>query len=551
MKMPASFSRSHATRECLVRLWVAPDLKDIEDQVRKISELGIRSDANTVVVKENRLRTIYKAHFPFFEGPVLVKSFHFPTMRRTLRGVFTPYADRELKNAKQAQRRGIPVVEPLFLIRKREGWFPAVSLVGYRYLEGVSLYQWFSEGKGLPEEEKEQLLRAAGLFAALLHKKGGLHNDFHAGNLLVRDNGTLVLTDLYPLSFSRNPSLKSRMEGLSQLIASLAPFVGRKGIDVLLDTYCKVSKVHQPSTFKERILARHVEIRRHHEKSRSARCMKNSSQFYQFRDDSWRIAARRFITVDKIQELLGEFNALYQSHPERALKNAPESVVYIVKRPGSECEWCVKWYRKRGGLDDLKEGIRGGRALRAWRAGNGLLFRGMPVVIPYAMVQTKQGGFLIAEAAEGKELDRLLSRWLELKDGEIRHRMYPLAEELGHLLGQLHEKGIFHADLKACNIVVKEDKKKFSIKLLDYDRVKFFDILPQRFMIKNLVQLNNSIPKGVSRSLRFRFLLAYVEKHPIIRLNVKDLFRMVWHGSQGNAIVYVTDQGDREEDWGS
>lgn len=151
------------------------------------------------------------------------------------------------------------------------------------------------------------------------------------------------------------------------------------------------------------------------------------------------------------------------------------------------------------------------------------------------------------EALEGIELDRLLSG-ITLKGRTVLRIKRNLTDRLGYLIGLLHQKGIFHADLKACNIMVKKEDDIPSIKLMDYDHVRFTNTLPLKYVIKNLAQLNSSVPRGISRSLRMRFLRAYVSKHPDAP-HKKDLFRMVWEESKDKPIVYVTDRGDRMESW--
>lgn len=151
------------------------------------------------------------------------------------------------------------------------------------------------------------------------------------------------------------------------------------------------------------------------------------------------------------------------------------------------------------------------------------------------------------EALEGIELDRLLSG-ITLKGRTVLRIKRNLTDRLGYLIGLLHQKGIFHADLKACNIMVKKEDDISSIKLVDYDHVRFTNTLPLKYVVKNLAQLNSSVPRGISRSLRMRFLRAYVSKHPDAP-HKKDLFRMVWEESKDKPIVYVTDHGDRMESW--
>ncbi len=545
----AAVSHSPEDRGRLERFWIAPALQGVAARVRNLSEAEIRRNRNAVILKENRLRAVYRVRLPYLDFPVLIKFFRYPTFRRTLRGIFTPYEDRELQNARVARNRGIPVADPLFLIRRRRGWRPVESLIAFRYLEGSSLHRYLSVKEALPYAERLRLMRLAGKFTALLHEKGGIHRDYHAGNLLILRDGSLALTDLFPLSFGDAIKEKERIEGLAHLIASLLPIVGQSGIDELLDGYRERSLAPLSAEDEDRILSRAIRIQRHHEASRAARCMKNSSQFYQVRLPRLRISARRILPLEEVQAVLRDFQRAYREHPEEALKNAPESVVIKLEN-ARQIPLCVKWYRKRGRLDSLKEWARGGRALRAWKAGNGLAARGISIATPYAMAKTPEGGYLLMEIAEGIGLDRLMSRLVALKGETVRRLKRNLADSLGYFVGTLHAKGIYHADMKACNVLASTENETPSLKLIDYDYVKFFDTLPAKFVIKNLVQINTSVPKEISRSLRFRFLRAYAENFRGAP-EKKRLFREVWERSRGKTIVYVTDQGDRKDRWQS
>ncbi len=532
-----------------VQFWCAPELAKFTTQLQHLSEKEIRNTPRALIIKENRHRTTYRARLPFSEAPVLIKSFRFPGLRRAFRGRVSPYATQELDHAMEARERGIPIAPPLFLIQRRQGWRVTASLIGYRFLEGSALHTYLSVKEAMPYEKRLQLMRSAGEFTALLHNRGGIHRDYHAGNLLILRDSTIVLLDLYPLSFSSHLSEKDRVEDLAHLVASLLPIVGQSGIDELLDGYGKASQFPPPPGMKRAIMTRQRALRHRHAISRAKRCMKNSSEFYQKHLKGIRIAARRSFSPETILSLLDRFTKKYHSEPQNTLKNSPESVILTLT--GSEhASVCVKWYRKRGTLDQIKEKLRGGRVLRAWKGGNALIARDIPVARPCAMVRTKTGGYLIMETAEGVELDRLLSKIASLKGSYTDRIRKNIADALGRLTRALHQKGIFHADMKACNILVRLEGEIPILSLVDYDHIKIFDTIPTKYIMKNLIQLNTSIPKEITRSLRFRFLKAYLEGFPAFD-SAKTLFKMVWNASRDKTIVYISDKGDIVTSWHS
>jgi tRNA A-37 threonylcarbamoyl transferase component Bud32 len=534
-------------KEGRVSFWITPDLQGVRGELSSVSERGIRDDPETLTIKKNRHRAVYRTRLRFLEKPVLVKSFYTPKFSRVLKGLFVSEGARELAHALAATERGIPIAAPLFLLERRKGPKILECLLAYRYLEGISLYDYLAQEKDLPPDRLQSLMLKAGELTALLHDQGGIHRDYHAGNILILSDESMVVLDLYPLTFVKQIREKDRIEGLAHLVASLLPQIGEEGIRELIEGYRKTSFVPLGEKAEEGIMRQQQILKRRHEASRSKRCMKNSSSFYQFRGRGVRIAAKRELPVEKILSILEAFDRKFQTRPTDALKNAPESVILRLNDIW-DVPLCIKWYRKRGRADRVKEWVRGGRVLRAWKAGNRLLARGIPVATPYAMVKTTRGGFLFMEAVEGLELDRFLSRAFVEGGTEALREKWKLAEALGHLIGKLHHKGIYHADLKACNMMVMTEGEAWRIKLLDYDSVRFFKNLPEGLRVKNLVQLNTSIPVDVSRCVRYRFLHAYRVACPEVS-SEKKLFRWVWKGSKDKSILYVTDSGDRIASW--
>ena len=83
-----------------------------------------------------------------------------------------------------------------------------------------------------------------------------------------------------------------------------------------------------------------------------------------------------------------------------------------------------------------------------------------------------------------------------------------MAESLGTLLGTLHSRGIYHADLKANNVAWAPGDPP---RLLDTDRVRFGIGVSRRHRVKNLAQLNAALPDIVPNPLRERALQNYTE----------------------------------------
>ena len=74
---------------------------------------------------------------------------------------------------------------------------------------------------------------------------------------------------------------------------------------------------------------------------------------------------------------------------------------------------------------------------------------------------------------------------------------------------RLHDSGVYHGDLKANNIIVKESNDTWNFFYLDLDWVWFKKWLTLRKKIKNLSQLNASLPHCITYTDRLRFYRTY------------------------------------------
>ncbi len=100
----------------------------------------------------------------------------------------------------------------------------------------------------------------------------------------------------------------------------------------------------------------------------------------------------------------------------------------------------------------------------------------------------------------------------------------------------LHERGIFHKDLKASNILVKDTgESSWRFHFIDLDGVSFQKgPLRSSKRILNLVQINASIPSQISSTDRLRFLHVYMSE-PGLTDRGKDFARKVIAGSKKRA----------------
>ncbi len=271
-----------------------------------------------------------------------------------------------------------------------------------------------------------------------------------------------------------------------------------------------------------------------------------------------------------IQLALQEHYRLLSTHSSLVRKDAPESAVTVVYLPGMP-KVCIKEIRWRGVRHGLKSLFRPTQGLRTYRNGWRLNEAGFAAASPLALVRKKRRGLIRAEwvvmevVPSSLELDRYLVYRIEQHwTAEEKRGMTRL---LGRFIGSMHANGIFHSDLKTCNIVVSEDDpspedvtqsghwrplnpcRPVRFSLLDYDDVTFTGVVSDRKRVKNLVQIFLSMPSAISGGDRLRFLNEYALHAGLNGSQKRQIARQVLRSVRGKDILYVGFDGDIIEKW--
>ena len=279
------------------------------------------------------------------------------------------------------------------------------------------------------------------------------------------------------------------------------------------------------------------------------------------------------VIPDFLRSAIERHRRLLSVEPDAALKNSPESAVTLVDVPGFP-RVCVKELRWRGWVHAFKGLFRATQGIRSYRNGWKLREAGFGVASPLALITDRRLGlvraeWVIMEVIPGAvELDRYIVK----KTADIwqPEEKVALARLFGRFIGSMHGAGIFHSDLKTCNVLVSEEaahssdppdagrpaanraiapRKAHRFSLLDYDNVRFGRQVSWRRKIKNLVQIFLSTPVAIEATHRMLFLNEYA-LHAGLSGNEKRLAaRAVLEAARGREILYVGLDGDVREKW--
>lgn len=174
------------------------------------------------VLRELPGRSVFRAEIG--GQRVVVKEF---TPRR-LRHWIRRYAETEADNALAVARRGVPVVEPLACARLADGR----QLLVLREEPGARTLQELVLARAVTGHARHELAKRVGELMARMQNAGIRHRDPHAGNVLVRPDGTVLLADAWDL----RPGDYLTMRERARALADFALFFLKHGnlVDLLL-----------------------------------------------------------------------------------------------------------------------------------------------------------------------------------------------------------------------------------------------------------------------------------------------------------------------------
>ena len=521
----------------IIKGWVEEEILQLlpphffEDPVRVIQEL------NGKVIKESRLRWAAIFCLPN-QQRIFLKKDRTKGWFESLKYLILPSkARKEWLIAHQLQRRNLAIPRPL-------GWMEKI----HQGIVQESYYLSEAIGSGISFIEdcsKSGDLHLVGELANTvkkIHRVGLFHRDFHAGNFLW-DGKSFFLVDLHSAEITRGLSLSQRLWNLAHLFHSLRSVWGEEEQSKFIDVYFEEEPSHLQK--KERILREvHAWMDRLQKKqwrSRTKRCLKESSEFSVYRESGICYHHRRDYPLEVIKKRVEEHHRMVLEKSSGLVKSSPEVTVSILENGGGKVS--VKNHRPCAFWDSFREHFRRSRGMKAWIAGNGLKVRGVPSLRPLALMENRdwsglrESSFLMEVSEAHQELDRYILQ--SLGDFKEKRRF---VTAFARWFSCLHQRGIFHQDMKTCNILVSKGRDTWGFHLLDLEDVRLDEKVGEKQLFRSFLQLNTSTPKMVTTTDRFRFFRAYLRLNPVVK-DRKSFLRRLIDESKRREVVYVAPWG--------
>jgi tRNA A-37 threonylcarbamoyl transferase component Bud32 len=407
-------------------------------------------------------------------------------------------ARKEWFIAYQSQKRHLDVPKPLgWMERGRWGLVSESFYLSEAVGSGVSLIDSVHAGARFPFEELVKAVKG-------MHTNGLFHRDLHGGNFLW-DGHSLFLTDLHRAGFVKTLSFKRRLSNLSHLFHSLRSTWEEKDQERFIDLFFREEPVspHQKDVFLEQIRSDMGRLQKKQWKSRTRRCVKESTEFAVERGKGCRSYHRRDYPLDRAKRAVEEHVRIVRNDPSKLVKHSPKTNVSILKDDVKTV--CVKQFRNLSPRYILKDRFRTSRGLRAWLGANGLKVRRVPSLEALGLVEKrswlglKESFFLMEVLEKGQELDRYILEGLR----DFRKRRH-FIQSFSQWLSRFHQKGLYHRDMKTCNLLITENGTSWIFHLLDLEDLLLDEKVDEKKLFRSLLQLVPPYPgHQPNRPLRF------------------------------------------------
>lgn len=412
-------------------------------------------------------------------------------------------AEREAEALSRLARAGVAVPAPRALALLPGG----DRLLATEHLAGRSLREALSGDVA----ERRALLAAVGDLVRRLHASGHVHRDLHGGNILVTPDGP-VLLDLAAARRTRRRAARRRDVGaLEHSLAELLSTADRVRLRAA------AAGLHRPfdaaARRELRALSRASAARaRRRAASRTRRALAPGRRFARLRFGNCRGLQLRALERSAVLAALAADGAGDDSSAWTVMKSDGRS--RVTAGPTAAGRMVVKLYPGGGLARRLADACRGSPARRAWLGGHGLQARGIAAATPYAYVEHRRFGLLVASAAVFEDLQ-------ELAPADRCAPPLASAEEvvdaLAKLATKLHQSGVIHGDLKASHVYLRRGGPRLEARLIDLEGVRFPARLRDAQRLRALAELNASLPDRFDDALRCRAFARYAAALPFRR----------------------------------
>ena len=501
-----------------------------------------REDGRLTTIKSGPHRVVYRVDLP--EGAIYVKHFLVPDWRATLRQwVRRGKGRNEGKSTQHLASIGVPTITPVALGERRKRKFLLENYLVTLAISSATPLDEFVEHHLLerPEPERSQirqkLAEAMAVMTARLHESRLLHHDFHPGNIMVRLAGdhtpVLFMIDLDALRKSRRMTWKLARQNLALLDHYFWLRSSRTDRYRFLKTYLRNRSERPPQVrgFASRI-EESTRLWAERLWRRWGRRCRSSNKYFEVHPGvtTWCVASRD-LCHSEVQPLLDDPDQPFHKPSTTILKDSRTTTVAetTMMVRGVPTQVVYKRFNRKKRLDPLLTLFRPSRAWRSWQAGQHLSSRGISTPQNLAFISRRRSFnesplfwflphetyLLTVKEQNVVDLGTYTRNVLPGCSPEGRRAcIRKLTVALAELVRSLHDRSLSHRDLKAANILVRDDltSGRLSLSVIDLVGVQLRYPIPRHRRVQNLARLCISLDMapGRTRTDFLRFLRHYL-----------------------------------------
>ena len=426
----------------------------------------------------------------------------FHSLRHTIKG---SRAKRGWLYGRHLESLDVTTPKPLAYIEQRKHGLLWQSWLITEYVEGRR-FDSFLCNDGIAEQERLEMIRKIIQTLENLWNNRITHGDLKHTNILITPDCP-VLTDLDAIRLHRC-SLIYKIKRTKDI----RRFLKKKDIPPSIYQHCQsiMSDIDKPAD-------------------------KLSQKFKKRRYAGWSVLIRSDFPEDKIADLIRSVS-ISDNYSER-FTQIPSSGYARVFRcnifsEGKDRSFVLKQYLSRSMMDFIKHIFRPSRAKRAFFASLMLQKNGFDAPEAIGLFERRSGllctGSLLlaSDVGDALPLPKYFNNICRESNKDALARKRAFIRAFARIIGRMHNKGIFHGDLRLNNVLVVSDGPNEKFFFIDNERTRKFFRLPARLRLKNLVQIN-MFRDGVSNTDRMRFYKTYLGKNIDIQSNSAGLIKKV------------------------
>lgn len=323
----------------------------------------------------------------------------------------------------------------------------------------------------LGPNQRCQLVDGFSQFLLDLFRCGLFQTDYNLGNLLVRNQNEFLIIDMQNATQQRAKSLSP--DAIATNLVFLYPCF--ENIERRYKLKCFINLTKAYPELRNQLLtiqaAAYKKMRRHWMRKAKKRIVQQARKRFYFNTQAARGYATDLIAPNIRGYMTSDPEKLFHFTRIR-LKDSRRAKLAIIEVDGKK--YFLKRYNVKNWRHRLKKLLGISQARKIWLNHQQFKARGIRSTHLIAAVDVRKGlahanSYALYEYLEGAfdSVERIQS---QMAEGRRRRRLMKI---LAGLAWKMHQKGIYHRDLKISNIIWKTVDKPHCMHVIDLDAVKF------------------------------------------------------------------------------